>query len=219
MTFALSPDQVEALQARLAAFEQEVRQRYPDEKQLSITLTPVANGPNQAASAADSAKAVQLMLGIPQGVYAWSKEFAGLPETSNNIGIVKTENKTLNIIAFQRSFSPEKLQEIAQGIEAAAANAGANSARRSSFPTWPPNPDSELYKKSLAVYEQLFRTPMKTEVLHAGLECGYIAAQYPGMEIVSIGPTLEHVHTPRERLYVPSLEKVSRFMDELLRDL
>ena len=76
-----------------------------------------------------------------------------------------------------------------------------------------------MYRKSLAAYEKLFKTPMKTEVVHAGLECGYIAARYPAMEIVSIGPTLENVHTPRERLHVPSLEKVAQFMHELLQNL
>jgi dipeptidase D len=219
MIFALPPDQVDTLKTRLATFEQETRKQYPDEKNLLMTLTPVENRPDQAASETDSAKVVKLIMEIPQGVYDWSKEFTGLPETSNNIGIVKTGNNTVNITTFQRSFNPEKLEEIAKVIETAAANAGAASVRRSSFPTWPPKADSDLYKKSLAAYQQLFKTPLKTEVLHAGLECGYIAEKYPDMEIISIGPTLENVHTPRERLYVPSLEKVSQFMNELLRNL
>lgn len=218
MQFALSPDQVDALKTRLAAFETDLRKRYPDEKQLSITLTPIENGPDQAAPEADSAGIVKLVMDILQGVHEWSQEFPGLPETSNNIGIIKTVNDTLYVTAFQRSFSPAKLEEIVRFIEAAAANARAVSQRRSTFPTWPPKTDSELYKKSLLAYEKLFNTPLKTEVLHAGLECGYIAEKYPGMEIISIGPTLENVHTPRERLYVPSLEKVARFMRELVRN-
>jgi dipeptidase D len=76
-----------------------------------------------------------------------------------------------------------------------------------------------LYKKSLASYERLFKKPLKTEVIHAGLECGYFARNYDGMEIISVGPTLENVHTPRERLYVPSLERVSQFINELMRQL
>ena len=121
--------------------------------------------------------------------------------------------------SYPRSSKPEKLEEITRRIEAAAATAGATSSRRGLFPAWPPNPDADLYKKSLAVYEKRFNTPLKTEVVHAGLECGYIAEKYPGMEIVSIGPTLENVHTPRERLYVPSLEKVAQFMQALLPNL
>lgn len=219
MVFALSPDRVEALKSGLATFEQVTRKRYPDEKNLAITLTPVEKRPDQAASAMGSAKAVRLILDIPYGVFAWSKEFAKLPETSNNIGIIKTEDNALHVTTYQRSFKLEKLEEITGIIEAAAAKAGASSERRGFSPAWPPNADSDLYKKSLAAYQRLFKAPMQTEILHAGLECGYIAEKYPGMEIISIGPTLENVHTPAERLHVPSLEKISRFMSELLESL
>lgn len=217
--FALSPDHLDALKKRLAAFEQDVRTRFPDEKQLALTLVPAAKAPARVIPEADSARVVRLIADIPQGVHEWSKQLPGLPETSNNIGVVRVEGDTLTIIAFQRSFSPQKLEDIAAGIEAAAARAGAVSKRRSTFPTWPPNPESNLYKKSLATYEALFKTPMKTEIIHAGLECGYVAESFAGMEIISIGPTMENVHTPRERVHVPSLERVSAFLQALLKDL
>lgn len=219
VVFALSPDHLDALRKRLAAFEQDVRKRFPDEKQFAMTLAPAAKAPARAIPEADSARVVQLLVDIPQGVYEWSKQLPGLPETSNNIGVVRVEGDTLTIIAFQRSFSPQKLEEVAAGIEAAAAKAGAVSKRRSTFPTWPPNPESGLYKKSLATYEALFKTPMKTEVIHAGLECGYVAESYAGMEIISIGPTMENVHTPSERVHVPSLERMAVFLHALLKDL
>ena len=219
MLFAISSAYVDALKARMTTFEQDIRKRYPAEENVSMTLTRAENKSDQVASEADSAKVVKLIMNIPQGVVEWSKEFPGLPETSNNIGIVKTVNNAVNISTFQRSFNPGTLENIAQLIETAAADAGATSTRRSTFPTWPPRADSKLYRESLAIYERLFRSPLKTEVLHAGLECGYIAEKYPDMEIISIGPTLENVHTPRERLYVPSLAKFSRFINELLQNL
>lgn len=217
--FALSPDQLDALRKRLTAFEQDVRTRFPDEKQFALALNPVVKAPDRAIPEADSARVLQLLTEIPQGVFEWSKELPGLPETSNNIGVVRVEGDTLTIIAFQRSFSPQKLEDIAAGIEAAADRAGAVSKRRSTFPTWPPNPGSDLYRKALATYEALFKTPMKTEIIHAGLECGYVAESYAGMEIISVGPTLENVHTPRERVHVPSLEKTAVFLQALLRNL
>jgi len=219
MLFALSPEYVDALNTQLATFEQEIRKQYPDEKNLSITLTPVENSSHQTTSEADSAKVVQLVMSIPQGVYEWSDEFVGLPETSNNIGIVKTENNTVKIDALPRSFDPKKLEDIARSIEVTALDAGAASTPGSSYPAWPPNLDTDLYHKSLSVYERLFGTSMITEVVHAWLECGCIAEKYPGMEIVSIGPTVENVHTTREGLYVPSLEKVSQFLSELIQNL
>lgn len=219
MVFALSPDQVTPFKTRLAAFEQATRTQYPNETSLAISLTPLTTGSPQALLEADSAKVVKLIKDIPYGVYAQSTDFPGLPETSNNIGVVITTATALNITTFQRSFKPAKLEEITLIIEAAAANAGATYSRSGLFPPWPPNNTTALYKKFLTTYEQLFLTSMKTEVLHAGLECGYIANAYPGMEIVSIGVTLENVHTTEERLYVPSVGRLMELMTELLRGL
>lgn len=218
MIFALAPDQVEPFKARLAIMEQETRKQYPNEQELVITLKPLETRPDQAALESDSAKAVKLILDIPYGVFALSKEFADIPETSNNIGMIKTENNTLYVTTYQRSSKVDQLEKITTVIETAAATAGATSVRRGFSPPWPPNPGSDLYKKALAIYESLFKTPMRTEVIHAGLECGYIAEKYPGIEIISIGPTLENVHTSRERLLVPSLDRVWRLMTQLLRD-
>jgi dipeptidase D len=219
LVFALAPEHMEALKARLAAFEQEVRREYPEETGLSVALQPVSAGADTALSEAGSAQVIELVLAIPQGVVEWSQTFSGLPETSNNIGILRTTDTSLELTVFHRSFSPEKLENLARAIERTAADAGAATNRRSQFPTWPPNPDSVLYKKALAAYERAFSTPLQTEVLHAGLECGFIAEKFPHMEIISIGPTLESVHTPKERLHVPSVERVALFLRELLKDL
>ena len=208
-----------ALQKRLAAFERDVRKRFPDETQLAVTLAPVAVSPQQTLSEADSARALRMVAGLPQGVIEWSKQLPGLPETSNNIGVVRTGDDTLTVVTFQRSFSLQKLEDVARGIEQAAAKSGAVATRRSTFPAWPPNPESDLYTKSLAAYEGVFKTPMKTEIIHAGLECGYMAASTPGLEIISIGPTMENVHTPRERVHVPSLERITAFLQALVREL
>jgi len=218
MIFALAPDQVAPFKARLAIMEQETRKQYPNEPELVITLKPLDIKPDQSASESASAKVVKLILDIPYGVFAWSKEFADLPETSNNIGMIKTDNHTLYVTTYQRSSKVDPLEKITTVIETAAATAGATSVRRGSFPPWPPNPGSDLYKKTLAIYESLFKIPMRTEVVHAGLECGYMAEKYPGIEIISIGPTLENVHTARERLYVPSLDRVWQLMTRLLQD-
>lgn len=217
--FTVSVDRLDALHKRLAAFEQDARKRFPDETQLAVTLAPAAASPMQTLSEADSAKLLRMVADLPQGVIEWSRQLPGLPETSNNIGVVRTEGDTLTVITFQRSFSQQKLEDVARGIEQNAAKSGAIATRRSTFPTWPPNPESDLYKKSLAVYEGEFKTPMKTEIVHAGLECGYMAASTPGLEIISVGPTMENVHTPRERVHVPSLERLTAFLQTLVREL
>jgi dipeptidase D len=215
--FAVSPSDVGTLQTRVAQFEQEARTQYPTETGMTVTLTGLSNTAQPAASAADSANAVSLIASLPQGVYEWSTDLPGQAETSDNIGIVKTESGSLDATTFARSFDPAKLESIASLIETTAATYGASSVRRSAFPAWPPNTDSTLYNTFLSSYQYLFGVPMTSEVVHAGLECGYIAEKYPGMQIVSIGPTLQDVHSTRERLYVPSLEKVVELLAEVMK--
>ncbi|MCF8053913.1 MAG: beta-Ala-His dipeptidase [Deltaproteobacteria bacterium] len=217
--FALPAGSAPALQEKIALFEQELRQEYSDETNLEVALNPVAELPKKALSLNDSDNLLGLILAIPQGVYEWSKTFPGLPETSNNIGISETRDGELRLVVFHRSFNPQRLAELAQKIEATAKMSGATSKRRSEFPTWPPNPNSVLYKKALAAYERAFNSTLRTEVLHAGLECGFIAEKYPHMEIISIGPTMRYVHTPSEHLFVPSVERILLFLRGLLKDL
>lgn len=219
LVFALALEHEDALKTRIAAFEQEIRREYPEETGLSVTLQPVSAGADTALSETDTGHLIELVLAIPQGVIEWSETFPGLPETSNNIGILRTTDTFLELTVFHRSFSPEQLESLARVIERTAADARATSNRRSQFPTWPPNPDSLLYKQALAAYERVFSTALQTEVLHAGLECGFIAEKYPQMEIISVGPTLEYVHTPKEHLHVPSVERIALFLRELLKEL
>lgn len=219
LIFALPPANEQALRTAVSAFEQQVRAEYPGETGLTLGLQPARLNSGEALTPEDSRKALELVLAIPQGVIEWSEQFSGLPETSNNIGIVHTTDNALDLVVFHRSFNPDKLEQLSQAIERSAAAAGAAANRRSAFPTWPPNPDSELYRKALAAYERTFGRPMRTVVLHAGLECGFIAEKFPGMEIISIGPTLEYVHTPKEQLFIPSVERISLFLRALLQDL
>lgn len=37
-------------------------------------------------------------------------------------------------------------------------------------------------------------------MMHAGLECGIIGANYPGLDMISFGPTIKHPHSPNEKL-------------------
>lgn len=212
-------DSAAGLSDALAPVEQSTRSKYADEKDLAITLSSVASPPSAFASTTDSAALVGLLLDIPQDVYEWSTILPDLPETSNNIGMVHTTDSSVVIKTFHRSFSPTKLEAFTQVVQQAATRAGATTVQRSAFPAWPPVPDSALYKASLAAYEKAFGTALATAIPHAGLECGFVAEKYPGMQIISLGPTLLDVHTPDERLYVPSVDRVLTLLREILKEI
>lgn len=216
-TLAVVSGDVAALQKRVTDFAASAKAPYPDETGMTITLTAMTNTLQLAASAGDSAKALALIDAIPQGVTAWSTEFAGLPETSNNIGIVTANGSQIDIATFQRSFHADNLHAIADQIAATARSAGATSSQRGEFSAWPPNSRSALYKAMNDAYSRLVGSTLATSVIHAGLECGYFAEKYPAMEIVSIGPTLENVHTTNERLEVASLRRLWNLVQDVLQ--
>jgi dipeptidase D len=94
--------------------------------------------------------------------------------------------------------------------------AGASATRMNHHPAWPPDPDSALLARCRAVYTRQFGEAPVVEVIHAGLECGLIGAKVPGMEMISIGPTLRNPHSPDEKLFVPSIGKMLQFLEALL---
>ena len=109
-----------------------------------------------------------------------------------------------------------RLAEITGQVRAVSALAGANTTRMNHHPAWPPDADSTLLERCRAVYTRQFGEEPVVEVIHAGLECGLIGAKVPGMEMISIGPTLRNPHSPDEKLYIPSIGKMLQFLEALM---
>lgn len=216
-TLAIGGDVLPKLEKRVSGFLTEAKAEFPGEAGMAISLDPAPNSGQPAALPESSAVALNLIASLPQGVAEWSKAAANLPETSNNVGIVSMANGALQVATFQRSFHAENLEAISGQIASIAKTFGASTAQRGLFPSWPPNTGSALAKLVREKYEQLYGAPMATEVIHAGLECGNIAAKYPAMEIVSIGPTTLDVHSTNERVKVASLLKIWNLLQEVLQ--
>jgi dipeptidase D len=148
-----------------------------------------------------------------------SRVFAGLVETSNNLATVALEDGQLKVVTSQRSNVMSHLEEISAKIEAVCALAGARSTRRNAYPAWQPDLDSPLLSRCREVYQGLFHRAPEVAVIHAGLECAVIGDRFPGMDMISFGPTIENLHSPAERLHLPSLGRVWAFLSALLTAL
>jgi dipeptidase D len=143
----------------------------------------------------------------------------GIVETSCNLATVTLEQGHLKILVSQRSSSPRGFAEIKATVAAVARLAGAVVSEMSSYPAWQPDLDSELLQRSRQVYQALFQREPVVQVIHAGLECAIIGGLIPGMDMISFGPTIRNPHSPDERLFIPSVEKVWRLLSALLEDL
>lgn len=145
-----------------------------------------------------------------------SAEMPGFVETSNNIGIVELNEDGLSIISNHRSSVFSRLEEITRRVESIAWLAGAKTERTKMFPPWQPNMQSPLLKKCIETYLSISEGESKVELTHGGLECGIISDRCGGLDTISLGPTIQNLHSPEERLLIPSLLNTWKFLTALL---
>ena len=164
-------------------------------------------------------KIISLVFGIPHGVVSMHPEIDGLVETSTNLAVVSTEKDKIQIICSTRSSTGSALEATRDAINAIVDIAGAEINREEGYPGWKPNLESELLKTLKKVYKDTFNKEPHVAAVHAGLECGIIGEKFPGMDMISFGPTIEHPHSPDERVHVGTVDKFWKFLINLLAEL
>ncbi|MCR5364513.1 MAG: aminoacyl-histidine dipeptidase [Prevotella sp.] len=153
---------------------------------------------------------VRALQAIDNGVYAicQDEDLGGMVETSSNIASIHTEENEINILSSQRSNVMSNLDNMCATIRATFELAGAKAWSSDGYPAWKMRPHSELTKLVRETYKELFNKEPVVRGIHAGLECGLFAERYPALDMVSFGPTLRFVHTPDERLHIPTVQMV-----------
>lgn len=214
------PDDLAAVKQDIAMMENTIRQEFADdEPELFITLQPSADLATSGLTLAETDRILWLILALPHGVTRMSPIADELVETSCNLAMVYVMDQALKITSSQRSSRLSRLAELTTSIHAIGDMAGATAVDENDYPPWPPDPKAHLVKLAASVYEQLFAAKSKLQVIHAGLECAIIGDQYPEIQMISCGPTIENAHSPQERLHLPSVEKVWRLLTALLAGL
>lgn len=159
----------------------------------------------------------------PHGVYRVIPEAPDIVETSNNLAMIRSqisEDKCqIEVQCLTRSSVESRKEELQSVIQSAFSLAGAEVKFSGAYPGWKPNLKSRLLATMKSVYEKEFGTEPRVVIIHAGLECGIIGAKYEGMEMISFGPTIEHPHSPDERVNIATVQKFYRFVQAALQQL
>ncbi|MBS1145179.1 MAG: aminoacyl-histidine dipeptidase [Proteobacteria bacterium] len=155
----------------------------------------------------------------PHGVRRMSRQVPGVVETSNNLGMVDLHPNGGSCNFMVRSLIGSGALALADEIVSLWGLSGTTAEKSGFYPGWAPNPDSDLLKLCQAVYRRDFGADSKVQVIHAGLECGLIGDKYPGMDIVSFGPTIHGAHAPGERVEVASVERCWRLLRAILSEI
>ena len=164
-------------------------------------------------------KVLAAIAAFPHGVTKMSADIPGLVETSTNVAVVRMMPKAVEIITSQRSSVASELDELCHTVRSIAELAGAKAGTTEGYPGWKPNLDSPILKTAISTYRQLHGKEPAVKAIHAGLECGIIGEKYPGMDMVSMGPTLEGVHSPDEKIHIDTVEKYWDFLLAILRNV
>jgi dipeptidase D len=176
------------------------------EEHLKIAEEP-CDMPGSVVARDLSRMLMNALYACPHGVLEYSRDIPGLVETSTNLASVKFSGEKIIVTTSQRSSVETARRDAADMVECVFRMADAGIEHSAGYPGWKPNPASEIVKLTVHSYKDLFGQQPQVLAIHAGLECGLIGALYPGMDMVSFGPTIKGAHSPDERLEVASVEK------------
>ena len=158
---------------------------------------------------------LNLLMLLPYGPKAMST-LPGLVETSDNVGIIRTDGALAEIAVSVRSLIESEKQELCNRICLMAKLCGAEVSRNSEYPGWQYRADSAIRDKAVAAYRELNGCDPKVETIHAGLECGLLIDKIPDLDAISMGPQMYDVHTTKERLSVASVERTWELLLSIL---
>jgi len=186
---------------------------------LNISLSTVQNAPEMVVADKDQQKLLQSLYACPHGVIAYSQTIPGFVETSTNLASIRMEPDHFLITTSQRSSLESAKEDIANMVKATFELAGAKVTQSNGYPGWAPNPESEIREITVASYVKLFNEQPQVKAIHAGLECGLIGDKYPGMDMISYGPTIKGAHSPDERIEISSVQKFWDLTLDILKNI
>lgn len=161
-------------------------------------------------------RVISFLYEAPDGLLTMEREVEGAIETSLNTGLVTTTDDAVTVRFQCRSSLASKIEDMKSRLELWCTLTGGHLEIFSEYPAWPYNPVSELRPIMIDVYKEMYGEEPVVVVTHAGLECGIMMGKKPDLDIVSFGPNLRHVHTPDERIEIPSTQRTWEYFKAVL---
>lgn len=210
----------EDIRVKLNTFLAKVQEEYKvADPGLTISLESTEI-PSKIINKSTTENLILALYACPHGVIAMSQDIAGMVETSTNLASVKMlDNNLIEVGTSQRSSVESAKEDVVNMVSTVFDLAGAKVTHNDGYPGWKPNPDSEILKLAKKNYKSLYNKYPKVKAIHAGLECGLFLEKYPHLDMISVGPTMTDVHSPDEKVNIPSVEKWWNFMVKLLEDV
>jgi dipeptidase D len=184
-----------------------------------VILASAADRPERVMNKDDQRKLLNAVYALPNGVYRMSTDIPDLVETSSSLARIIVENGSFISQSLQRSSVNSAKSDIAAAIRATFELLGAEIQQGGDYPGWKPLPDAPILKTMQNLYTEMFKESPHVRACHAGLECGLIGEHYPGMHMISFGPTIKNPHSPDEKVNIASVGKFWEFLKKTLKEI
>ncbi len=215
---ALDSKDLVKLQDALAVWQVQLSESFMGiETKLRLGLAPATA--SQLLSAGEQSIWLYTLNAAPHGVWRMSQRVPGVVDTSNNLGMVDVQASHGRCNFMVRSLRLPEAEVLAAEIASLWALTATSVEMTGHYPGWAPNPESPLLAVCQAVFKEEFKADSSVQVIHAGLECGLIGDKYPGMDIVSFGPTIRGAHAPGEAVEIESVGRVWHLLKAILAAL
>jgi len=217
---AVAPESHAALEQAVAASAATLAREFDGiEERLALRLGEAETRATEMLTAADQQVLLAALNAAPCGVKAMSHQLPGVVETSNSFGVLTMSEGVVRANFMVRSLVDSAALALAREIADLFALIGADCAASDGYPGWTPAPKSPLLALAQRVYAREFGADAALQVIHAGLECGIIGAKYPGLDMISFGPTIHGAHAPGERVELASVEQSWKLLTAILAAL
>lgn len=215
-TLLVDSDQWDAFEKAFGQIQHEIETEYSRlEPDLHISFE-TSDAPGMVMNSSDQEKLIKALHAAHNGVYRMSPEIDGLVETSNNIAKVTVGDGSIKIECLTRSSVESNKEDLALALKSVFELAGYSVTFSGAYPGWAPNMDSPILKVMEKLYVDLNGEEPHVAACHAGLECGILGQNYPGMDMISFGPTIKGAHSPDERASISSTQKFWNYVKEIL---
>lgn len=198
----------------------EMRREYTiSEPDMDITIVKSEKEPEDVFHPSSLMKTLFFLSQCKNGVQNMSQAVAGLVETSLNLGIMETHEDCIKFRFSLRSAVDSRKQDLLDKLAFLIEFLGGDIETSGNYPGWEYKVESPLRDKMIVLWNEMYGTTPKIDLIHAGVECGLILEKMPTLDMVSIGPNMKDIHTPKERLSISSSKKVYDFVIRLLEEL
>ena len=203
----IAADDAAAVQEEIRQLEGALKKEFEvTDPGLQLAVREIDNF-GKALTAAGTKALVTLLSSFPDGVMHMDQHLEGLVETSLNLGILRVSGTELYAEYLVRSSLESRLDEMLQLFTFIAGQYGASLTCADRYPAWQYVADSAFRRKAVSLFEKQYGKKPVVETIHAGLECGLLSEKIPGLDAVSLGPDIENIHTPQERMSVSSVQR------------